>query len=84
MRRTFATWHGEIGTPPEILSALLNHAPVGMTAKVYNRAENIEPRRRAMERWCDWLQLVIAGEFEAAKKMQGAEITEITKLTTAA
>ena len=77
LRRTFATCHGEIGTPPEILSALLNHAPTTMTAKVYNRATNIEPRRRAMEQWCDWLALVTTGRFDAAKKMQGAEVVEL-------
>ena len=80
LRRSFATYHGEIGTAPEILSALLNHAPVGMTAKVYNRAENIQPKRQAMERWCDFLQLVLAGEFEAAKKMQGADIVSLTEV----
>ncbi len=77
LRRTFATWHGEIGTPPEILSALLNHAPTTMTGKVYNRATNIEPRRRAMEQWCDWLELVTTGRFDAAQKMQGAEVVEL-------
>lgn len=62
LRRTFATWHGELGTPPEILSALLNHSPTNITGQVYNRASNIEPRRKAMEIWCVWLERVIAGE----------------------
>jgi integrase len=62
LRRTFATWHGEIGTPPEVISALLNHAPTTITGQVYNRASNLEPRRRAMEVWCGWLERVIAGE----------------------
>jgi integrase len=78
LRRSFATWHGEIGTPPEFLSGLLNHAPVTMTAKVYNRAANIKPKCRAMERWCDWLELVIAGKFKAAKEMQGAVVLSLT------
>lgn len=61
-RRTFATWHGELGTPPEVLSALLNHAPTHITAAVYNRASLLEPRRRAMDVWNTWLERVIAGE----------------------
>ncbi len=59
-RRSFATWHGEIGTPPEVLSALLNHTAKTITERVYNRATNIEPRRKAMAVWCDWLERVIA------------------------
>jgi integrase len=62
LRRTFATWHGELGTPPDVISALLNHAPTTITGQVYNRASNIEPRRQAMNRWCHWLADVIAGQ----------------------
>ena len=70
LRRTFATWHGELGTAPEVLSALLNHAPTNITGQVYNRASNIEPRRRAMEIWCAWLDRVIAGENVAENVVQ--------------
>ena len=62
LRRTFGTWHGEIGTPPEVLSALLNHSPKSITEQVYNRASILEPRRRAMATWCSWLERVIAGK----------------------
>ena len=62
LRRTFATWHGEIGTPPEVLAALLNHSPQSITEQVYNRASILEPRRRAMAAWCSWVERVIAGE----------------------
>jgi integrase len=62
LRRTFATWNGEIGTPPEVLSALLNHGPKSITEQVYNQASILEPRRKAMTAWCSWLERVIAGE----------------------
>ncbi len=62
LRRTFASWHGELATAPEILSALLNHAPVTITGRVYNRSTNLELRRKAMQTWCAWLDRVIAGE----------------------
>ena len=78
LRRSFATAHGDIGTAPEIISALLNHTPTSITARVYNRAVMIEPRQRAMTRYADWLQFVIAGDFEAAKKMEGAEVKELS------
>jgi integrase len=72
IRRTFATWHGEIGTQPEILAALMNHAPTTITAAVYNRASNLEPRRRAMAAWCGWLERVIAGETISENVIQMA------------
>ena len=65
LRRTFATWHGEIGTPPEVLSALLSHSPQSITEQVYNRASILEPRRKAMTTWCSWVERVIAGETVA-------------------
>jgi len=78
LRRTFATVHGNIGTPPEVIGALLNHTPATITGRIYNRALMIEQRRRAMERYCQWLQYVIAGDFEAARKMEGAEVKELS------
>lgn len=70
LRRTFATWHGEIGTPPEILSALLNHTPATITAKVYDLSTNLEPRRQAMTTWCAWLQRLVDGEAIAENVVQ--------------
>jgi hypothetical protein len=52
LRRTFATVHGEIGTSPAILKALLNHTPQEITERVYNLAAYPVPRRRAMGAWC--------------------------------
>lgn len=62
LRRTFATWHGEIGTPPEILAALLGHAPNTITKQVYDQSLLLERRREAMERWSAWLMRLLAGE----------------------
>lgn len=83
LRRTFATAHGSIGTSKEIRSALLNHAPDGITARVYDKSAQTEPtwlisaKRNAMERYCDWLQHVIEGEFEEAKKMEGGDVVDL-------
>jgi integrase len=62
LRRTFATWHGELGTAPEVLAALLNHTPVGITASVYNRSSLLGPRTSAMTNWCAFLQRIISNE----------------------
>ncbi len=72
LRRTFATVHGELGTPPEILKALLNHTPTEITEKVYNLAVNLEPRRKAMFAWCSWLETVLAGPSDADKMLLDA------------
>lgn len=77
LRRTFATFHGELGTSPEILSGLLAHSPDTITRRVYDRSTNLEPKRAAMARWCQWLELVIAGKFEEARKTVGAEVIPI-------
>ena len=62
LRRTFATWLGEIGIPKDVISALLNHAPKGITDQHYNHATMLEPKRRAMQTWSNWLEKVIAGD----------------------
>lgn len=77
LRRSFATYHGELGTAPEILSALLNHAPQSITDRVYNKAKNLAPRRAAMTRWGEWLELVIAGKYAEAQAMFGAEVVPL-------
>jgi integrase len=61
LRRVFATAHGELGTPLDILRLLLNHAPTTVTEKHYNLARNLEPCRRAMEIYCAWLERVVTG-----------------------
>lgn len=62
LRRTMATWLGELGTARELIKALLNHAPEGVTDQHYNQATLLGPKRRAMETWASWLERVIAGE----------------------
>ncbi len=68
LRRTFATWHGDsdngVGTAPEVLSALLNHAPATITKQVYDRSENIGPRRKAMIAWSNWLERTVSPDAD--------------------
>jgi integrase len=56
-RRTAATWLAQHGTPPHVLSAVLNHSPgaqQGVTA-IYNRYRYSEERREALERWAEYV-----------------------------
>jgi integrase len=62
LRRTMATWLGELGTPKDLVSALLNHAPKGVTDMHYNKATMLGPKQHAMATWSAWLERVIAGE----------------------
>ncbi len=81
LRRSFATAHGELGTPPDVIAGLLNHTVPGVTAR-YNRAVNLARRREAMTRWCAWLALVIDGNFKEAEKMrEGAEVISLEHAT---
>jgi len=62
LRRTVATWLGELGIEKDLISAILNHAPKGVTDQHYNHATLLGPKRAAMEQWSAWLERVIAGE----------------------
>jgi len=62
LRRTMATWLGELGTPKDLVSALLNHAPKGVTDQHYNQSTLLGPKKKAMATWSAWLERVIAGE----------------------
>lgn len=62
LRRTMATWLGELGTAKDLISALLNHSPKGVTEQHYNKASMLGPKRKAMDTWSAWLERVLAGE----------------------
>jgi integrase len=81
LRRTFATGHGELGTPHRIIQALLNHTPQEITERVYNLANNIEERRRAMEAWCRWLEECL--DRSGAMTSSGARTDRFRTLETA-
>ena len=50
IRRTFATGHANLGTPPHVVEALLNHTPPRLV-RTYNRGVYIEERRAALTLW---------------------------------
>lgn len=58
LRRTFATLHAQIGTPPHIIEALLNHksGQVSGVAKIYNRYRYLKEMREALEAYEKFLE----------------------------
>jgi integrase len=63
LRRTAASGMARLGTPPHILSAVLNHAPattMGVTA-IYNRYGYQDEMRQALEAWAAHVQMVVNG-----------------------
>jgi integrase len=56
LRRTLSTHMNEqLGVDPFIVEAILNHMKPGIEA-VYNRAEFLAKRKKALERWCAYVQ----------------------------
>ena len=49
LRRTHATMCGRLGVPNDIISRILNHSAVGVTAKVYNLYDNLKEKLEAYQ-----------------------------------
>jgi integrase len=56
LRRTAATNLARLGTAPHVVSAILNHAPQGVTRQVYDRYSYEKEMREALERWAACLK----------------------------
>jgi integrase len=61
IRRSFATHAAEIGIPPHIIEAVLNHVSghKAGVAGVYNRAAYEAEKRTALERWATHLTAIV-------------------------
>src|SRR5690606_22371053 len=62
LRRTFATLHARIGTPPHITERLLNHktsSTLTPIAKVYNKHQYFNEMRAAMEAYDAYISRLI-------------------------
>jgi hypothetical protein len=68
-RRLFSTVaHGRLGIQPHIVEAVLAH--VGHRAGVagtYNKADYIDEKRRALQRWAQYVAMVTTGEAAPGK-----------------
>jgi integrase len=53
-RRAASTWMNKNGVAPHVVEAILGHHTGGI-AGVYNLAEHADAKRRALERWADFI-----------------------------
>ncbi len=67
LRRSAATHMVRLGVPEEIVGRVLNHAPKGVTAKVYALHTYAPEKRSALDRWA--AELMRAVEGRAAHKV---------------
>jgi integrase len=72
LRRTWATISAEeLDTPPHIIEAVLAHQSGTAVARTYNRAKYVEPMRKAMISFEEWLQALLSNKENA----NGADLT---------
>jgi integrase len=62
-RRCIATWLGERGVRPDVIDAILNHAPKvqDITRRHYNHAVLAEPVGASLQAWADHVEAVARG-----------------------
>jgi integrase len=73
IRRTCATGMAEIGIPPHIVEAALNHvsgAKAGV-AGIYNRAAYAAEKKAALERWASRIEGLVAGKPAKVVSLRG-------------
>lgn len=72
LRTTFATGQAELGTPPQILSKLMNHKKPGAGSTItaiYNRYDYDREKRTAMNKWSNELKKIILGKHTNIHKI---------------
>ena len=77
LRRTAATGMAELGIPPHIIEAVLNHvsgARAGV-AGVYNRAAYAPEKKAALERWAAHIEGLVSGQAATVTPLRGRQIT---------
>lgn len=67
LRRTVATRMAELGVPLEHIGRVLNHAPRGVTATVYDKHTYVPEKRRALDVWANYLKSIV--ELEEASNV---------------
>jgi integrase len=66
-RRSVSTsLHEDFGIPPHIVECILGHVIPGVGG-IYNRAAYIDDRRRALDKWADYLLAAVTGERREAQ-----------------
>lgn len=62
LRRTFATGAAGLGIHRDVIGAVLNHTPPGITARHYELYDRAAEKRAALERWAAHLAGIVSGK----------------------
>lgn len=71
LRRTARTWLSKLKVQPHIAERCLNHS-LGPMEEVYDHNTFISERREALEKWADWMDLVVAERENVSRLGSGA------------
>ena len=67
-RLVSTTMHDKLGIQPHIVEHILGHVGhQGGTAGVYNKADYLDERRRALEKWADHVEGIVTGKRPVAE-----------------
>jgi len=70
-RLVSTTMHDKLGIQPHIVEHILGHVGhQGGTAGVYNKADYLDERRRALEKWADHVEGIVTGKRPAAQLLR--------------
>jgi integrase len=69
-RRTVATSMAGSGIAGDIIARVLNHAPRGVTAQIYNRHSYLPEKTRALQAWGKRLQLIVGSHGSGDKVVE--------------
>jgi integrase len=72
LRRTAASGMAKLGVPIDHIGRVLNHAPRGITATVYDKHSYMPEKRRALDLWCAHLGNLIQPEPGNVVPIRGA------------
>jgi integrase len=69
LRRLISTtMHDKLGIQPHVVESILGHTGhQGGTAGVYNKADYLDERRRALAKWADYVEGIVTGKRPAAE-----------------
>ena len=67
-RLVSTTMHDKLGIQPHVVESILGHTGhQSGTAGVYNKADYLDERRRALEKWADYVEGIVTGKRPAAE-----------------
>ena len=72
LRRTAASGMAKLGVPVDHIGRVLNHAPRGITATVYDKHSYMPEKRRALDLWCAHVGSLVRPRPDNVVSMRGA------------